>query len=141
METFGLEKRKKKINPDIAQWESGDPVAAPARSTGWKVEPWGDCGEPSRALTDSRERPRGKTGPGFKEQQGAPLKSESSMLLFLLLGFLPILVWSEAVTVDTDECLRGAKARHGDDPNDELDSFLACVLARLDAVSFVFNHN
>merc|ERR1712183_880049 len=90
----------------------------------------------SRALTDSRERPR---GPGFKEQQGAPLKSErlSSMLLFLLLGFLPILarvVWVEAVTVDTDECLRGAKARHGDDPNDELDSFLACVLARLDAV-------
>merc|ERR1712110_999885 len=85
----------------------------------------------SRALTDSRERPR---GPGFKEQQGAPLKSESSMLLFLLLGFLPILVWSEAVTLDTDECLRGAKARHGDDPNDELDSFLACVLARLDAV-------
>ena len=61
------------------------------------------------------------------------------MLLFLLLGFLPILarvVWAEAVTVDTDECLRGAKARHGDDPNDELDSFLACVLARLDAVSF-----
>ena len=129
--------------PDIAQWESGDPVAAPARSTGWKVEPWGDCGEPSRALTDSRERPR---GPGFKEQQGAPLKSErlSSMLLFLLLGFLPILarvVWAEAVTLDTDECLRGAKARHGDDPNDELDSFLACVLARLDAVSFVFTHN
>ena len=61
------------------------------------------------------------------------------MLLFLLLGFLPILarvVWAEAVTLDTDECLRGAKARHGDDPNDELDSFLACVLARLDAVSF-----
>ena len=24
--------------PDIARWESGDPVAAPARSTGWKVE-------------------------------------------------------------------------------------------------------
>merc|ERR1712117_897792 len=30
--------------------------------------------------------------------------------------------------------LRGAKASHGDNPNDELDSFLACVLARLDAV-------
>ena len=59
------------------------------------------------------------------------------MLLILLLGVLPILhVCSEEVTVDTDACLRGAKARHGDNPNDELDSFLACVLARLDAVSF-----
>ena len=46
------------------------------------------------------------------------------------------LVGSEEVSVDTDECLRGAKASHGDNPNDELDSFLACVLARLDAVSF-----
>jgi len=44
------------------------------------------------------------------------------------------LVGSEEVSVDTDECLRGAKASHGDNPNDELDSFLACVLARLDAV-------
>ena len=51
METFGLEKRKKKINPDIAQWESGDPVAAPARSTGWKVEEEGE--ELSQALTDT----------------------------------------------------------------------------------------
>ena len=119
----------------MTQWQQ--------RRLGQLVGKW-SRGEPSRALTDSRERPRGKTGPGFKEQQGAPLKSESSMLLFLLLGFLPILarvVWAEAVTVDTDECLRGAKARHGDDPNDELDSFLACVLARLDAVSFVFTHN
>ena len=55
----------------------------------------------------------------------------------LLLLLLPILhVCSEEVIVDTDACLRGAKARHGDNPNDELDSFLACVLARLDAVSF-----
>ena len=64
METFGLEKRKKKINPDIAQWESGDPVAAPARSTGWKVEEEGEEveeeeekeegeGELSQALTDT----------------------------------------------------------------------------------------
>ena len=62
------------------------------------------------------------------------------MLLLLLLGLVgvvPILhVCSEEVIVDTDACLRGAKARHGDNPNDELDSFLACVLARLDAVSF-----
>ena len=55
METFGLEKRKKKINPDIAQWESGDPVAAPARSTGWKVEEEEEKeeGELSQALTDT----------------------------------------------------------------------------------------
>merc|ERR1712061_689420 len=59
---------------------------------------------------------------------------ESSMLLFLLLGFLPILVWSEEVSFDTCGCLMGAKASHGDNPKDELDSFLACVLARLDAV-------
>merc|ERR1712242_227264 len=57
------------------------------------------------------------------------------LLLLLFLGIVPILdVCSEEVTVDTDACLRGAKARHGDNPNDELDSFLACVLARLDAV-------
>ena len=53
METSGLEKRKKKINPDIAQWESGDPVAAPARSTGWKVEEEEEEeGELGQALTD-----------------------------------------------------------------------------------------
>merc|ERR1712242_672442 len=57
------------------------------------------------------------------------------LLLLLFLGIVPILdVCSEEVTVDTDACLRGAKASHGDNPNDELDSFLACVLARLDAV-------
>merc|ERR1712117_416705 len=70
-------------------------------------------------------------------QSGAGRKRRSSMLpiLLLLLGVLPILhVCSEEVSVDTDACLRGAKARHGDNPNDELDSFLACVLARLDAV-------
>merc|ERR1711902_264660 len=70
-------------------------------------------------------------------QSGAGRKRRSSMLPILLLlhGVLPILhVCSEEVTVDTDACLRGAKARHGDNPNDELDSFLACVLARLDAV-------
>ena len=41
--------------PDIAQWESGDPVAAPARSTGWKVEEEGEEeeGELSQALTDT----------------------------------------------------------------------------------------
>merc|ERR1712018_553115 len=63
-------------------------------------------------------------------------KRRRSMLLILLLGVLPILlVCSEEVTVDTDACLRGARARRGDgNPNDELDSFLACVLARLDAV-------
>merc|ERR1711936_501208 len=62
-------------------------------------------------------------------------KHGAAMLLLLLLGVVPILhVCSEEVTVDTDACLRGAKARHGDNPNDELDSFLACVLARLDAV-------
>ena len=38
--------------PDIAQWESGDPVAAPARSTGWKVEEEEE-GELSQALTDT----------------------------------------------------------------------------------------
>ena len=101
-----------------AGWESErDPVAAPARSTGWKVE----------------------VGGGSRRQSGADGKTRSSMLpiLLLLLGVLPILhVCSEEVTVDTDACLRGAKARHGDNPNDELDSFLACVLARLDAVSF-----
>ena len=76
----------------------------------------GEQEEPSRALT-------GKHG--------------AAMLLLLLLGVVPILhVCSEEVTVDTDACLRGAKAQHGDNPNDELDSFLACVLARLDAVSF-----
>ena len=37
--------------PDIARWESGDPVAAPARSTGWKVE---EVEELSQALTDTR---------------------------------------------------------------------------------------
>merc|ERR1711971_905147 len=63
-------------------------------------------------------------------------KDGAAMLLLLLLGVVPILhvFCSEEVIVDTDACLRGAKARHGDDPNDELDSFLACVLARLDAV-------
>merc|ERR1711936_601467 len=62
-------------------------------------------------------------------------KHGAAMLLLLLLGVAPILhVCSEEVTVDTDACLRGAKAQHGDDPNDELDSFLACVLAHLDAV-------
>ena len=73
-----------------------------------------------------------------RSQSGAGRKRRSSMLLpILLLGVLPVLhVCSEEVTVDTDACLRGAKARHGDNPNDELDSFLACVLARLDAVSF-----
>ena len=49
--------------PDIAQWESGDPVAAPARSTGWKVEEEEEKeeeeeveeeeGELSQALTDT----------------------------------------------------------------------------------------
>ena len=43
--------------PDIAQWESGDPVAAPARSTGWKVEEVEEEeeeeGELSQALTDT----------------------------------------------------------------------------------------
>ena len=76
---------------------------------------------------------------GGGAQSGAGRKRRSSMLpiLLLLLGVLPILhVCSEEVSVDTDACLRGAKARHGDNPNDELDSFLACVLARLDAVSF-----
>jgi len=59
------------------------------------------------------------------------------LLLFLSVPLLITgLVGSEEVSVDTDECLRGAKASHGDNPNDELDSFLACVLARLDAVSF-----
>ena len=59
------------------------------------------------------------------------------LLLFLSVPLLTTrLVGSEEVSVDTDECLRGAKASHGDNPNDELDSFLACVLARLDAVSF-----
>merc|ERR1711971_1007243 len=63
-------------------------------------------------------------------------KDGAAMLLLLLLGVVPILhvFCSEEVIVDTDACLRGAKARHGDNPNDELDSFLACVLARLDAV-------
>ena len=75
----------------------------------------------------------------WRSQSGAGRKRRSSMLLpILLLGVLPVLhvCSSEEVTVDTDACLRGAKARHGDNPNDELDSFLACVLARLDAVSF-----
>ena len=39
--------------PDIAQWESGDPVAAPARSTGWKVEGEEEEEELSQALTDT----------------------------------------------------------------------------------------
>ena len=38
--------------PDIARWESGDPVAAPARSTGWKVEEEEEE-ELSQALTDT----------------------------------------------------------------------------------------
>ena len=42
---------EEKIKPDIARWESGDPVAAPARSTGWKVE---EEEELSQALTDTR---------------------------------------------------------------------------------------
>merc|ERR1712018_5890 len=81
----------------------------------------------------------GQSGGGCRKRRSREVgeqTSRSSMLLILLLGvFLPILhVCSEEVTVDTDACLRGAKARHGDNPNDELDSFLACVLARLDAV-------
>ena len=114
-----------------AGWESErDPVAAPARSTGWKVEVGG--GE-----QEEEEEEVGES----RRQSGGDGKTRSSMLpiLLLLLGVLPILhVCSEEVTVDTDACLRGAKARHGDNPNDELDSFLACVLARLDAVSFPY---
>ena len=51
---------EEKIKPDIARWESGDPVAAPARSTGWKVEEEEEeeeeeveDGELSQALTDT----------------------------------------------------------------------------------------
>merc|ERR1712223_820264 len=62
-------------------------------------------------------------------------RSNMLLLLFLSVPLLTTgLVGSEEVSVDTDECLRGAKASHGDNPNDDLDSFLACVLARLDAV-------
>ena len=98
----------------VTQWQQrrlGQPVGK------WRWGAGAGAGEePSRALT-------GKHG--------------AAMLLLLLLGVVPILhVCSEEVTVDTDACLRGAKAQHGDNPNDELDSFLACVLARLDAVSF-----
>ena len=97
----------------VTQWQQrrlGQPVGK------WRWGAGAEQEEPSRALT-------GKHG--------------AAMLLLLLLGVVPIRhVCSEEVTVDTDACLRGAKARHGDNPNDELDSFLACVLARLDAVSF-----
>ena len=75
---------------------------------------------------------------GGGAQSGADgYRSNMLLLLFLSVPLLTTgLVGSEEVSVDTDECLRGAKASHGDNPNDELDSFLACVLARLDAVSF-----
>ena len=50
LETFVSPEEEEKIKPDIARWESGDPVAAPARSTGWKVE---EEEELSQALTDT----------------------------------------------------------------------------------------
>ena len=80
----------------------------------------------------------GGGGGGGGAQSGADgYRSNMLLLLFLSVPLLTTrLVGSEEVSVDTDECLRGAKASHGDNPNDELDSFLACVLARLDAVSF-----
>ena len=44
---------------------------------------------------------------------------------------------TEAGKVDTEACLRDAKAAHPGNPNDELDAFLACVVSRLDKVSKV----
>ena len=43
----------------------------------------------------------------------------------------------EGENVDTEACLRDAKAAHPGNPNDELDAFLACVVSRLDSVSNV----
>jgi hypothetical protein len=53
------------------------------------------------------------------------------LLLVLLAGCRG----EQEVALDTDACLVAARAHHADSPSDELDSFLACVLARLDAVS------